>query len=102
MVARRAATHAITAAQARDHFDDIIRRASADGEPIVVEDDGGPSVVILSVLRYEQLLREARLARFERASRAAGLAAAERGLTEEDLERDIEEIKHRRHEQAYG
>ncbi len=101
-MARRAAGHAVTAAEARDHFDEIFRRAAAGGEPIVVEDEGVPSVVNVPISQYEQLLREARLARFERASRAAGLAVAETGLTEEQLEREMEEIKHRRHQQAYG
>ena len=59
----RAASHAVTAAEARDHFDEIVRRAAAGGEPIVVEDEGVPSVIILSLPKYEELLREARLAR---------------------------------------
>ena len=101
-MARRAASQAVTAAEARDHFDEIVRRAAAGDELIVVEDEGLPSVVIVSLPRYEELLREARLARFEHASRAAGLAAAEQGLTEEKLEREMEEIKRRRHQQGYG
>ncbi len=101
-MARRAAEHAVSVAQARAQFDAIVRRAAAGGKPIVIEDEGVPSVVILSLPKYEELLREARLARFERASRAAGLAAAERGLTEEQLEHEMEEIRRRRHQHAYG
>ena len=98
----RPAVHAVTATEARAHFDDIVRRASVGGEAIVVEDGGVPSVVILSLPEYEGLLREARLARFERASRAAGAVAEQQGLTEEQLEREMDEIKRRRHQQAYG
>lgn len=99
-MARRAASQVVTAAEARDHFDEIVKRTAAGGEPIVVEDEGVPSVIIVSLPQYEELLREARLARFEHASRAAGLAAVEQGLTEEQLEREIEEIKRRRHQQC--
>ena len=101
-MASRPSEHAVTTTQARAQFDDIVRRASVGGEAIVVEDDGGPSVVIVSLPRYEELLREARLARFERASRVAGVEAEQQGLTEEQLEREMEEIKQRRYHGAYG
>jgi hypothetical protein len=68
----------------------------------VVEKDGIPAVVILSVAEYADLLREARLARFEQLSRAAGLAAEERGLTEEQLADEMEELKQRSYQRSYG
>jgi len=85
----------VTATEARIHFGEMIRRACLERVPIVVEKDGIPAVVILSIGEYEELEREARLARFERLSRAAGEAAEERGLTEEQLEHEMEEIKQR-------
>jgi prevent-host-death family protein len=101
-MARQRAGRAVTVVQARADFDDIVRRTSAGGEAVVVEDNGVPAVVILSNARYEELLRDARLARFERTTRAAGAVAAKQGLTEEQLEREMEEIKRLRHQQAYG
>jgi hypothetical protein len=68
----------------------------------VVEKDGIPTVVILSVAEYTELLREARFARFEQLSRAAGLAAEERGLTEEQLADEMEELKQRSYQRSYG
>lgn len=52
--------------------------------------------------RVHELMREAGLARFEQLSRVAGLAAEARGVTEEQLEREMDEIRQRRHQEAYG
>jgi prevent-host-death family protein len=101
-MAKRRAGLIVTATEARIHFGEMIRRACLEREPIVVEKDGIPAVVILSVGEYEELEREARLARFERLSQAAGRAAEERGLTEERLEREMEEIKQQQYQRTYG
>jgi hypothetical protein len=61
-----------------------------------------PMVVILSFPDYEQLLREVKLARFERLSREAGLDAERAGLTEGQLEQEMEAIRTRSHQKAYG
>lgn len=53
--------------------------------------------MILSFPYYEQLLRQVKLARFERLSRQAGREAEQQGLTEEQLEQEMEEIR----EQVY-
>jgi hypothetical protein len=47
-------------------------------------------------------LREVKLARFERLSRVAGLEAERQGLTEEQLEQEMGEIRERLHQEAYG
>jgi PHD/YefM family antitoxin component YafN of YafNO toxin-antitoxin module len=86
-MARRAAIRPVTAVEARERFEELIRRAAGGNETVVVETGEGSPVVIVSLSRYEDLIREARLARFERASRAAGAAVEQQGLTEDDLER---------------
>lgn len=101
-VTKQSAGQAVTATQARSHFGEMIRRANVGQETIVVERDGIPTVVILSVPRYEELVREVRLARFDRLSRAAGLAAEAQGLTEEQLEREMEAIKEQRYQHSFG
>jgi hypothetical protein len=58
--------------------------------------------LILSFPDYEQLLREIKPARFERLSREAGLDAERVGLTEEQLEQEMEAIRTRGHQKAYG
>ena len=51
---------------------------------------------------YKQLIRQAKLARFERLSLAAGLEAERQGLTEEELEAEMEEIKEQLYQEVYG
>lgn len=101
-MAQKKARGTISATEARVRFGEVIKRAYVSQEPLVVEKDGIPVVVILSLPYYEQLLREVKLARFERLSRAAGLEAEQQGLTEEQLEREMEEIRERLHQEAYG
>lgn len=93
---------AISATEARVHFGEVIKRAYVGQEAVVVEKDGIPVVVILSFPYYEQLRRELKLARFERRSREAGLEAAREGLTEEQLEQEMEEIRAYLHREVYG
>jgi len=96
------ARSAISATQARIRFGEVIKRAYVSQEPVVVEKDGIPVVVILSFPYYEQMLREVKLARFERLSRTAGLEAERQGLTEEQLEQEMEKIREQVYQEAYG
>lgn len=50
--------HTVSATQARIHFGELMRRAAETHQPIIVERDGQPQVVILSVEAYRRL-REA-------------------------------------------
>jgi hypothetical protein len=50
----------------------------------------------------KQWIRQAKLARFERLSLAAGLEAEKQGLTEEELEAEIEEIKEQLYQGTCG
>jgi prevent-host-death family protein len=101
-MAQGKAQSTISATQARVHFGEVIKRAYVNQEQVVVEKDGIPVVVILSFPYYEQLLREVKLARFERLSREAGLEAERAGLTEEQLEQEMEAIKERLHREVHG
>jgi hypothetical protein len=51
---------------------------------------------------YKQWIRQAKLARFERLSLAAGLEAERQVLTKEELEAEIEEIKEQLYQETYG
>jgi len=93
---------AISATEARVHFGEVIKRACVGQEQVVVEKDGIPIVVILSFPCYQRMLEELKLARFERLSRVAGLEAGRQGLSEEQLEREMEEVRERMHRQNYG
>lgn len=98
---RKKVQSTISATQARMRFGEIVKRAYVSQEQVVVEKDGIPVVVILSFPYYEQLLREIKLARFEHVSRVAGLEAEREGLTEEKLEREMDEIRERLYQETY-
>jgi prevent-host-death family protein len=101
-MARENARSTISAEEAQTQFEEVIKRAYRNREQVVVEKDGMPIVVVLSFPDYEQLLREIKLARFERLSREAGLDAERAGLTEEQLEQEMEAVRTRGHRKAYG
>jgi hypothetical protein len=48
------------------------------------------------------LIRQVKLARFERLSLAAGLEVEREGLTEEELEAEMERIKEQLYRETYG
>ncbi len=45
----------VSATEARIHFGELMRRAVEGQEPIIVERDGKPHVVLLSIAEYERL-----------------------------------------------
>ena len=47
----------VSATEARVHFGELMRRAVQTGEPIIVERDGKPIVVVLHVDEYERLVK---------------------------------------------
>ncbi len=90
----------VTATWARTHFGEIIRNTIA-GKRFIVERDDIPSVVILSKAEYEKLQRLAAWSRFYELGRQAGRdvrepqsnEASEEGLTEEEVQAEIETIR---------
>ncbi|MBC8248098.1 MAG: hypothetical protein H8E90_00335 [Anaerolineales bacterium] len=66
------------------------------------ENEVCPAVVILSVPEYDQLQRQAAWNRFYELSRQAGLEAEEEGLTEEEVQAEIEVIKRQVYAERYG
>ncbi len=101
----------IPATKAHRQFGDLIRRAYTGKEHFIVEKDDLPVVVILSVAEYEALMqeregrdldRQERLRRLREAARTIGEAAAQSGLTEEEVMQKTEEIRQQLYEQNYG
>ena len=88
--------------QAQGRFGEVIDMVYEGREHVVVEKDGIPVVVILSFPDWKLLLREVKLARNFRLSLSAGLEAERQGLTEEQLEQEMEKIRERVHQEAYG
>lgn len=92
----------VAATWARTHFGQLMREVVRTREPFVVERDSIPTVVILSVQEYEQLQQQAAWYRFYELSRRAGLEAEEEGLTEQDIQAEIEVIKRQVYSERYG
>ena len=47
----------VSATEARIHFGEVMREVVESGEPVIVERDGTPHVVVLSMGQYDRLLR---------------------------------------------
>lgn len=47
----------VSATEARIRFGEVMREAVESGEPVIVERDGTPHVVVLSVGEYHRLLK---------------------------------------------
>jgi len=80
----------------------IIRRVVLSNEHFVIEKGGLPVVVLLSMSEYEQLIKDRKLAEFERFARALGEEAERQGLTEEQLMAELEEDKKATYREMYG
>ena len=50
----------VSATEARVRFGEVMRAAVESGEPVIVERDGTPLVVVLSVGEYDRLLKAQR------------------------------------------
>lgn len=97
----------IPATTAHRQFGDLIRRTYSGKEHFIVEKDGLPVVVILSMAEYEQLMseheeRSRRLNTFQSAARTIGEEVERRGLSEEEMEAELEESKRLVYEKHYG
>ncbi len=97
----------IPATIAHRQFGDLIRRTYSGKEHFIVEKDGLPVVVILSMAEYEQLMRERagveeRLGTFQKAARMIGEEIERRGLSEEAVMAELEDTKRQVHEKHYG
>ncbi len=50
----------VSATEARIRFGEVMREAVESGEPVIVERDGTPHVVLLSMAEYDRLLKAQR------------------------------------------
>ena len=92
----------INATEARQYFGKVIQRANSGDEHLVVEKNGLPVVVILSIKDYEEMRKAAALQNLQELNRSLNKKASEMGLTEEELEKKVEETKREIFEELYG
>src|SRR5437660_11598437 len=87
---KKPAQVSMSSTNAQRQFGAVLRRVHSDEEHIVVEQNGLPLAVMISIGEYEDLMKErawheAQEKRAEELSRKFGEEAARRGITEEQL-----------------
>jgi prevent-host-death family protein len=97
----------ISSTNAQRQFGAVLRRVHSGEEHIVVEQNGLPLAVMISVNEYEELMkererREAREKRAEELSRKFGEEAVRRGITEDQLLENLQETKTEVYREKYG
>lgn len=101
----------VAATQAHRQFGQLIRRAFLGKEHFVIQKDGLPVAVILSVAEYTELLREhelheqdkqARLSRFREIARTIGSEVNRAGVTEEQVTEALQEMRQHIYQSYYG
>lgn len=90
----------ITATEAKNRFGEVIRRVYRDGETLIVERSGLPVVAIVPVQEYQSRMNKQ--ARFAQAVRTAAREADDLGLTEYEVQEQVQEIREEMHQERYG
>ncbi len=83
---------------------ELIRRIYSGREHFIVEKDGLPIMVMLSIGDYEQMMENhaTRVAQFESAAKAIGEKVQQQELDEEMLEAHIEAIREKMYHASNG
>lgn len=111
MAVRKSMPVTIPATDVHRKFSELIRRAFSGGEHFIVEKEGLPVVVIMSMVEYQELMQERerneedkqrRLKQFQEAARAIGEAVEQSGLSEEEIMEHLEETKQQVYQKHYG
>ena len=97
----------ISSTSAQRQFGAVLRRVHTGEEHIVVEQNGLPLAVMISISEYDELMKErerneAREKRAEALARQFGEEAARRGITEEQLLENLQETKTAVYQEKYG
>jgi PHD/YefM family antitoxin component YafN of YafNO toxin-antitoxin module len=80
----------------------ILKRVVIGKEHLIVERDGYPVAVMVSYPEYEQMMRERSLATHRELVQTLGDEAERRGITEEQLMTELEEIRKAVYQETYG
>jgi prevent-host-death family protein len=97
-----APVHTIPASEARVHFGEVLRRAYAGKEHIIVEKGGLPIAAIISMQDYEKYRNFLALERFRSLNRALNREVLDRGLNEEQLLEELKATRRAVFEERYG
>ena len=97
----------ISSTSAQRQFGAVLRRVHSGEEHIVIEQNGLPLAVIVSISEYNKMMNErerneAREKRAEALSRQFGAEAARRGVSEEQLLENLQATKEAVYQEKYG
>lgn len=89
------------------NFREVVNRAGSGHEHIIVERNGLPVIVMISLAEYQLLMREReqredRLKKFEATARRIGQEIERRGLSEEEVLAQLEDTQQHTYEEKYG
>ncbi|MCC6170029.1 MAG: type II toxin-antitoxin system Phd/YefM family antitoxin [Caldilineaceae bacterium] len=89
------------------NFREVVNRAGSGREHIIVERDGLPVIVMLSVAEYQSLMQErelraARRKQLEATARRIGRALERRGLSEEEVLAQLDQTQQDLYDERYG
>jgi prevent-host-death family protein len=89
------------------NFREVVNRAGSGQEHIIVERDGLPVIVMLSVAEYQSLMRERELRaqrrqQLEATARRIGRAMERRGLSEEEALAQLDTTQQDLYDERYG
>lgn len=110
MLAAKPERVTLRSTEVQRNFREVVNRAGSGHEHIIVERDGLPVIVMLSVAEYQSLMREReqreareeRLRHFEAAARRTGQEFERLGLSEEEVMAKLEETKQEVYNERYG
>jgi len=90
----------MSATEARIHFGELLRQVSEQGQTIIVERDGEPQAVVISVTDYRRLQGAGRMSRREALNRLEALSerihARRQGLPLTPADEIIREMREER------
>ena len=92
----------IKASEGHRAFGKLLKRVFRSDEHLIVERDGYRVAVLLSYSEYERLRREQAISAFNSFSRAFGKELEERGITEDELQAELEDVKREVYNERYG
>lgn len=89
------------------NFREVVNRAGSGQEHIIVERDGLPVIVMISLAEYTTLMRERdlrtqRLQQLEATARRIGQALERSGVSEEEVLAQLEQTQQDVYDQRYG
>lgn len=99
----------IPATMLRRQLGDLLKRLYTQHAHFIIEKDGLPVAALIPIAEYRAYIntkefreREEKVKRFQESARELGTEVEKLGLTEEDVERLVEETRQQLFEEQYG